>query len=97
MWLVNHYHFGIGGFLFKLITKAFKLTGIAGGYGSSFTSSIGTVAKAHKTKRNVPGILPGTFLFSSLIYMSNTLDAEQKLGILFYFFKNTSSLKVLKE
>lgn len=80
-----------------LIAKAFNTTGITGSYYFSLTSLLRTVAKAHKTKRNVPGILPGTFLFSSLIYMSNTLDAEQKLGILFYFFKNTSSLKVLKE
>ena len=31
-----------------LIAKAFNLTGIAGGYCSSLTSSLGTIAKAHK-------------------------------------------------
>ena len=50
-----------------LIAKAFNLNGIAGGYYSSLTSSRRTIAKARKTKRNVPDILPGTFLFNSLI------------------------------
>ena len=33
-----------------LIAKAFNLTGIAGGYCSSLTSSLGTIAKAHNIK-----------------------------------------------
>lgn len=34
-----------------LIAKALNLTGIAGGYCSSLTSSLGTIAKAHKNKK----------------------------------------------